>query len=97
MPLAVDEGLASFALRLARRLSRLGVDAIRARSYPRRRGFGLLPRIGLDLMAAVPAPYDEANVGRGGLDQLTSGGQTIIEKLDSVRRDGNFAVVSGNA
>ena len=26
------------------------------------------------------------------LDQLTSGGQTIIEKLDSVRRDANFAV-----
>jgi predicted nucleotide-binding protein len=27
------------------------------------------------------------------LDQLTSGGQTIIEKLESVRRDANFAVV----
>jgi predicted nucleotide-binding protein len=27
------------------------------------------------------------------LDQLPSGGQTIIEKLESVRRDANFAVV----
>ncbi len=27
------------------------------------------------------------------LDQLTSGGQTIIEKLESVRREANFAVV----
>ena len=27
------------------------------------------------------------------LDQLTSGGQTIIEKLESVRRESNFAVV----
>jgi predicted nucleotide-binding protein len=27
------------------------------------------------------------------LDQLTSGGQTIIEKLESVRRDANFAVI----
>ena|SRR5438045_3378179 len=27
------------------------------------------------------------------LDQLTSGGQTIIEKLDSVRKDANFAVI----
>lgn len=27
------------------------------------------------------------------LDQLTSGGQTIIEKLESVRQDANFAVI----
>jgi predicted nucleotide-binding protein len=27
------------------------------------------------------------------LDQLTSGGQTIIEKLESVRKDTSFAVV----
>jgi predicted nucleotide-binding protein len=27
------------------------------------------------------------------LDQLTSGGQTIIEKLETVRQDANFAVI----